>query len=1088
MKNLFFFLILILLSCKEENKKDTPLFILKDSSIGIVFENTLTYTESFNPYVYRNFYNGGGVAIGDINNDGLEDIYFTGNMVNNKLYLNKGNWQFEDITHKAQVSCPDVWSTGASFVDINGDGFLDIYVCKSGKPGGSKRHNELFINNGDLTFTESSKEYGLDVEGLSVHAAFFDYDKDGDLDCYILNNSIKSIGAYDLIKDQRTIPDETGSGNKFLRNDNGKFKDITVQAGIYTSKIGFGLGITLGDFNNDDWTDIFISNDFFEKDYLYINDTKGGFKEQLEDYFESISMGSMGADLADLDNDLRTDLMVTEMLPATHERQKTKTIFETWDKQELAKRQGYFNQFSRNTLQRNLGSGNFMELGRKANVSATEWSWSALIFDMDNDGLKDIFISNGIYKDLLDRDYLTYEANDETIKNRINSNEKEVIKKLIDAMPSKAVSNAVFRNLGNFDFENKSKDWGLNLPSFSNGSAYGDLDNDGDLDIVINNVNMPSFIYENTTDTLTHRSITLKLSQKDKNPNGIGTKVIIKYDDDTMAYIENYTSRGFQSSVPSRIHFGLGNTKNIDSLWLKWPDGSTTVLSNLPTNKMYVIDHSTKVNGVNPNLKNIDNKSITKDIKPLFNFTHRENNYIDFNNERLLTQMYSNDGPALASDDINNDGIVDFFVGGAKHQSGKLFISSVNGYTEISKPFINEINSEDVDALFLDGDNDGDMDLYVCHGGKAFSPHSISLNDSYYINQNNTFIKATNSPTFPLTISSSVVKAADYDNDGDLDLFVGERYKTNIYGQPGSGYILENDGQGNFKTSKNNTLENIGMITDASWTDLNNDGWQDLIVLGEWMPIKIYINVNSKLMDKSDSYDLTNTSGLWSSMELVDIDGDGDQDIVAGNIGLNSFFEENMRMFVSDFDGNGFKEQIICKKAADGYYPIVDKDELISQIPSLKKKLLYYKDYAKANMQSIFSEEALNNAYFIDLKVLKSTIFFNEKGIFVPEKLPNEIQYAPVYSISSTDLNEDGYIDLFFGGNQYLVKPQFGSYDASKGWALFGPYSSNKEKSKVYSLGIKGQIRNLKWINHNHKKILIALINNEKTVFKTYIE
>jgi len=1086
MKNLIYLIALFLISCNVEDKKNDSLFILKDASIGIFFENTLTYTEAFNPYIYRNFYNGGGVAIGDINNDGLEDIYFTGNMVDNKLYLNKGDWKFEDITLKAQVSCPNVWSTGATFVDINGDGFLDIYVCKSGKPEGSNRHNELFINNGDLTFTESSKEYGLDIEGLSVHAAFFDYDKDGDLDCYILNNSIKSIGAFDLIKDQRLIPDSAGNGNKFLRNDDGKFKDITIEAGIYTSKIGFGLGITLGDFNNDDWTDIFISNDFFEKDYLYINDTKGGFKEQLEDYFESISMGSMGADLADLDNDLFTDLIVTEMLPATQERQKTKTMFESWDKQQLAKKQGYFNQFSRNTLQRNLGNGNFIELGRQAKVSATEWSWSALIFDMDNDGLKDIFISNGIYKDLLDRDYLTYEANEETIKNRINSEEKEVIKKLIDAMPSKAIPNAVFRNLGNFEFENKSKDWGGNLPSFSNGSAYGDLDNDGDLDIVVNNVNMPSFIYENKTDTLTHRSITLKLSQENKNINAIGVKAIIKYNEDKMIYVENYTSRGFQSSISSKIHFGLGNIKKIDSLWLKWPDGSTTVLSNLFTNKTYSIKNLNIIDSANTNLNKIIKNSVTEDVKPLFNFIHRENNYIDFNNERLLTQMYSNEGPAFASEDINNDGKVDFFIGGAKYQSGRLFISSSNGYNEISAPFVNDINSEDVDAIFFDGDNDGDMDLYVCHGGKAFSPYSISLNDSYYINQNNTFIKANNSPSFPTSISSSVVKATDYDNDGDLDLFVGERYKTNIYGQPGSGYVLENDGQGNFKASKKNILENIGMITDASWVDINNDGWQDLIVLGEWMPIKIYININSKLVDKSDSYGLTNTSGLWSSMKILDIDGDGDQDIIAGNVGLNNFFEKDMRMYISDFDGNGFKEQIICKKRADSYYPIIDKDELISQIPSLKKKLLYYKDYAKSNMQSVFSEKVLNKAYFLDLNMLESTVFFNENGIFVSKKLPSEIQYAPVYSIISTDLNEDGHIDLFFGGNQYLVKPQFGSYDASKGWAIFGPYLLKKEKPKVYPLGIKGQIRNLKWINYNNKKILIALLNNEKTVFKVY--
>jgi len=1086
MRPLSLFIILLFFSCKKEQNTDTSLFVLKDASTGVFFENILTYTESFNPYIYRNFYNGGGVAIGDINNDGLEDIYFTGNMVDNKLFLNKGNWQFEDITLSAGVSCPNVWSTGVTFVDINADGFLDIYVCKSGKPGGSTRHNELFINNGNLTFTESSKKYGLDIEGLSVHAAFFDYDKDGDLDCYILNNSIKSIGAFDLIKDQRTIPDSEGNGNKFLRNDNGKFKDITIEAGIYTSKIGFGLGITLGDFNNDNWTDIFISNDFFEKDYLYLNDTKGGFKEQLEDYFESISMGSMGADFADLDNDLRCDLIVTEMLPVTPERQKTKTMFESWDKHQLAKKQGYFNQFSRNTLQKNLGDGNFMELGRQAKVAATEWSWSALLFDMDNDGLKDIYISNGIYKDLLDRDYLTYEANDETIKNRINSDEKEVIKKLIDAMPSKAVPNAVFHNLGNFNFEDKSKDWGLNLPSFSNGSAYGDLDNDGDLDIVVNNVNMPSFVYENTTDTLKNRSVTLKLSQNDNNTQAIGAKAMFKNDKGNMVYVENYTSRGFQSSIPSNIHFGLGNTKKIDSLWLQWPDGSKTVLANLATNKIYTVEHATKSDSGNTNLTNISNKLMTEYENSLFNFTHKENNYIDFNKERLLTQMYSNEGPAFATEDINNDGKADFFIGGAKYQSGKLFISTAVGYNEISTPFEKEINSEDVDAIFFDGDNDGDLDLYVCHGGKAYSPYATELHDSYYINQDNTFIKVDNSPSFPISVSSSVVKAADYDNDGDLDLFVGERYKTNLYGEPGSGYILENDGQGNFKASKNNLLENIGMITDAIWTDVNNDGWQDLIVSGEWMSIKVYINNNSKLIDKSDVYNLTNTLGIWSSLDLVDVDGDGDQDLVAGNIGLNNFFEPDMRMYISDFDGNGFKEQIICKKQTDGYYPIIDKDELISQIPSLKKKLLYFKDYAKSNMKSIFSEKVLSNADFLDLNTLESTIFFNQNGIFESAKLPSEIQYSPVYAISSTDINDDGYEDLFFGGNQYLVKPQFGSYDASKGWVIFGPYLSNNENMKVYPLGIKGQIRSLNWIDYNNRKILIASINNEKTVFKVF--
>ena len=1079
------FLLIFIFSCSEDYQERDKRFVLRGQDIGISFENTLTYDEVFNPYLYRNFYNGGGVAIGDINNDGLEDIYFTGNMVDNKLYLNKGNWKFEDVTAKAGVACPNVWSSGAIFADINGDGFLDLYVCKAGKPEGDNRHNELFINNGDLTFTEASKAYGLDITGLSVHAAFFDYDKDGDLDAYVLNNSMKSIGAFDLVKDQRLIPDDEGGGNKFLRNDNGKFKDITQDAGIYSSKIGFGLGITLGDFNEDNWTDIFISNDFFEKDYLYINNTHGGFVEQMEDYFGSISMGSMGADLADLDNDLKTDLMVTEMLPETDERQKTKTVFESWDKQQVAKNQGYYNQFSRNTLQRNLGNGNFLELGRQSNVSATEWSWSALLFDMDNDGYKDIYVSNGIYKDLLDRDYLTYEANDETIKNRIQSNEEEVIKKLIDVMPSKAVSNAVYQNLGNFNFENKSEEWGLSTPSFSNGSAYADLDNDGDLDIIVNNVNMPCFIYENKTDTLTSRSVQLKFLQKDKNVFGIATKATIKYGTNKTAFGENFNSRGFQSSVANGIHFGVGNIKSIDSLFITWSDGVTTTMSNLKTNKTHIIKHPDKLDGVDSKLNRITQKSIIKKINPLFNFIHKENDYIDFNKERLLTQMYSNEGPCLASADINNDNVTDYFVGGAKNQSGILFISSPNGFKEITEPFINDVNSEDTDAAFFDGDNDGDLDLYVSHGGRAYSQYSIALNDAYYTNNNGIFEKSARALTFPKTFSSSVVKPIDYDNDGDIDLFVGERYKTNLYGQPCSGYLFKNDGKGVFNYIENDSLEDFGMITGASWLDINKDGWQDLIISGEWMPIKIFINEKGKLIDKTDSYEMQNSCGIWSAMDMVDVDHDGDLDIVAGNIGLNNFFEADMRMYIHDFDNNGFQEQLLCKKKGNAYYPIVDKDELISQLPFLKKKLLFYKDYATASMSSIFSEEKLNQAFFIDLKMLKSTVFFNENNKFVSKSLPNELQYSPIYAITADDINADGFVDLFFGGNQYLVKPKFGRYDASMGWMLLGSQAQNITASKPFSLEIEGQIRDLNWVKNNDRKILIVTLNNEETNFYT---
>lgn len=1068
-------------SCKKKAKNtSSPLYILKDSTTGVLFENKLVYNEQFNPYLYRNFYNGGGVALGDINNDGLVDIYFTGNMVDNRLFLNKGNWEFEDITLKAGVACPNVWSTGATFADINNDGLLDLYVCKAGKPEGTNRHNELFINNGDLTFTESSKDYGLDIEGLSVHSAFFDYDKDGDLDVYILSNSLRSIGGFDLKKDLRQIPDE--NGNKFLRNDDGKFIDVTNEVGIFSSKIGFGLGITLGDFNNDNWTDIFISNDFFERDYLYINNTQGGFTENLENYFESISMGSMGADLADLDNDMLSDLIVMEMLPATEERKKTKTLFESWDKQQLAVKQGYFNQYARNSLQRNLGNNSFLEVSRQANVSGTEWSWGALIFDMDNDGLKDIFISNGIYKDLLDRDYLAYDANEEKIRNRIAKQEKNVITSLIDAMPSQAVPNSVFHNKGNFNFENVAEDWGLSTPSFSNGSAFGDLDNDGDLDLVVNNVNMPSFVYENKTDTLDHRSIQITLFEG--KLRAIGAKAIIKSDKKIIRYGENFVSRGFQSSVPYGLHFGVGNLSKIDSLIITWPNGTVSMHTDLKTNQKYRFDQPKNDSIASESLIKSDKYPyLLNKIEPLFSFKHTENRYIDFDNERLLPHMSSNEGPAFATADINGDGKPDFFIGGAKNQSGKLFLSHENGYVENETPFKNDTGSEDTDAVFFDGDGDGDFDLYVCHGGKAFSPYSIALNDAYYINTGATFEKSNISPTFGSTFSSSAVTVSDFDKDGDIDLFVGERYKTNVYGIPVSGYILENDGNGNFTPQENPYLKDLGMITDAQWVDINSDGWDDLIISGEWMPIKIFINIKGALEDQSSKFGFSESSGLWQTFETRDIDGDGDIDIIAGNIGRNAFYEENMKVFIADFDGNGFQEQLICKERHGKYYPIADKDELISQVPALKKKFLYYKDYAQADMTMIFSEEQLENSYVAELDMIESVIFSNENGTFTAKKLPEEIQYAPIYSIAIEDINGDGHLDIFLGGNQFMVKPQFGRYDASKGWAIFGPNSTLNDSEKVIPLFIDGQIRALKWINLEGKKILTVTKNNEEVLF-----
>ena len=1083
MKNLFIllFVAVISYSCNSDKEESPNLFQLKDSATtGITFNNALEYTESLNPYTYRNFFNGGGVALGDINNDGLLDIYFTGNLVDNQLYLNKGNWQFEDITSKAGVSSEGVWSSGVSFIDINNDGLLDIYVCKAGPPSdNSNRHNELFINNGDLTFTEKSKDYGLDIVGLSVQANFFDYDKDGDLDVYLLNNSIKAVGNFDFVKDQRNTPTE--SGNKLLRNDNNNFVDVTEESNIYSSAIGFGLGITISDYNNDTWPDIFISNDFFERDYLYINNQDGTFKEDLTQQFGSISMGSMGADAADINNDSYTDIMVTEMLPRTIERQRTKTLFESWNKYDMAKNKGYHQQFSRNALHRNMGNNSFFEISRLSNVAASEWSWASLLFDADNDGLKDIFISNGIYKDLLDRDYLIYMANEDKIRDMIKT-DGEIMNKLVDLMPSQAVPNASFKNEGEFQFVEMTSQWGFDTPSFSNGSAYGDIDNDGDLDLVVNNVNMPAFTYENTIDTSSNKSITIGLKGADKNTFAIGAKVEIYYGGNKYGSLENFPSRGFQSSISYQLQFGTSTYDTIDSLIITWPNGFRSKKLNLKTNDSYLYDQNeetsfVKTSGI------VDYKNSIRSIESLFQFKHRENNAVDFNKEQLLPEMCNNEGPKIASADINKDNIKDFYIGGAKGQVGTLYLSRDNGsYDQIIKPFQLNINSEDTDAVFFDSDNDGDLDLYVTSGGKSFSKFDYALNDRLYINDGNGHLKINlESLKFPGSISTSTVSVSDYDGDGDNDLFIGERFKVNIYGIPTSGYILENKGNNDFEVQQLEGLKDIGLITDSHWADINSDGVKDLIISGEWMPISIFINNNGQLVNETEAYGLSDTSGLWKTIEVKDIDNDGKVDIIAGNKGVNSFYKPGMRMYLSDFDNNGTIEQIICQKRDDDYYPIVDRDELVAQLAGLKQKLLYYKDYSDATIKSIFSKDQLKKAIILDVKMLNTAIFLNKNKTFVSQKLPNEIQYSNVSAIETIDVDKDGVLDILFGGNQFLIKPQFGIDDASKGWLLYGNSSNNF--NKVISLKIDGQIRDFHVENLKDEIMLIASINNDSLQF-----
>jgi hypothetical protein len=1072
-KIIVFLTFILLSSCSQEGIVKQEVFeLLQPEFTGVDFSNNLTYSDEFNVYKYRNYYNGGGVGIGDFNNDGLQDIYFTANQLDNKLYLNKGDFKFEDITESAGVKGERPWSTGVSIVDINSDGFLDIYVCNSGDLQGENKHNELFINNGDLTFKESAAEYNLDDKGFSTHASFFDFDKDGDLDVYILNNSYQAIGSFDLRRNERPKRDVLG-GDKLMENVDGKFVDISQKAGIYGSVIGFGLGVTVGDVNNDGWEDIYVSNDFFERDYLYINNQDGTFSEELEEQINATSGASMGADMADVNNDGYNDIFVTDMLPSEYDRLKTVTTFEDWNKYILKVNEGYHHQFTRNTFQLNNGNNSFSEVSRFSGIQASDWSWGALFFDMDNDGFKDLFIANGIYQDLTNQDYLQYISNEEVIKSII-ANDKVDYKRLIDIIPVVKVKNHAYKNTDGLSFK-EYHDSGLLTESFSNGAAYGDLDNDGDLDLVVNNLNMESFIYRNNTIETSADANYIKFDLKGKEGNtfAVGSKVeILNYGISK----ENQPVRGFQSSVDTRLNIGLPNNGDI-SARITWPSGMQTLLENIAANQTIIVEEdNTKVENKLTHI--LDEELLFKKANQNIDFLHQENIFVDFHRDRLLSHMCSTEGPRISLGDVNNDSFEDLFVGGSKNNSGELFLGSQNGFTSKPVPdFAKNSNSEDMESLFFDADNDGDLDLYVCSGGVEYSQYSSEFYDRLYFNDGsgNYTLSDQKLPVSSSTNSTSTVISTDFDKDGDLDLFVGERVVPLRYGQNCSGYILENDGKGNLTNATPEVapdLIEIGMITDAEFQDLDGDGDEDLILVGEFMGVEIFNNYNG-VFTKLEGNNLSNLRGWWNSIYATDIDNDGDIDLVGGNHGLNSVFkatdDKPITLYSKDFDGNGFVDPILTFRADNGKdYPYALRHNLIDQIKSLKKKFPDYESFKDADINVMFTSQELEGVDKVEANFLTTTLFINNGGFnFEIVILPNEAQLSPIYAIASDDFDGDGDIDIVLGGNLYNVKPEVGRYDASYGVYLENKGDFNfKTAPNGSGFSVKGEIRGMETLNN----------------------
>ncbi len=1059
--------------------------LLDAKRTGIDFNNTIKESTKVNHLYYNQIYSGAGVAIGDINNDGLSDIFFCGNQVSDRLYLNKGDFKFEDITKKSKVARNDGWSWGVTMADVNNDGYLDIYVSRNGESMvPEERKNQLFINNQDLTFTESAMAYGLADAGFSSQAVFFDMDNDGDLDMYQVNQlpDARLFSRYINIPKER----EKYYSDKLYKNENGRYYDVSEQAGI-SRQLTYGLGVSITDFNNDGWADIYIANDYDGPDYLYYNNGDGTFKNVIHEKVKHTSQFSMGTDTGDINNDGFMDLLTLDMAAADHYRSKTNMGSMSTEKFNQLVSDGNHYQYMTNTLQINNAGRSFSDISNIAGIAKTDWSWAGLLVDLDNDGLKDIIISNGVKKDVRNNDFLT------EINKTLKTGSQDFYN-MAKKAPSEPLANYAYRNTGNFKFEKVAKKWGFNKPSFSNGMSYGDLDNDGDLDIVVNNMESPAFVYENKA---TGNFLRINLEGPDKNKFGYGAKAIIHHNGITQI-ADNTVTRGYLSSVEPGIFFGLGKDIELEKIEVLWPDGKTNIYENESANTVITAKHS---DAITANSKAQRISPLLEEVRATdygLNFQHVENEVNEYKDEILLPHNISENGPFTAVADVNGDNLEDLFIGGAAGQSGVLYIQeATGGFTKgNSQPWNSDQASEDLEALFFDADSDGDMDLYVASGGSEYSRGNAFLKDRLYLNNGSGVFSKSEDAIPNIYESSQCVKTSDIDEDGDIDLFVGTRLIAGKYGFPATSYLLINE-NGKFEKAIDDVapaLSNLGMVTDAVFTDIDQDNDEDLIIVGEWMNIEVLSNNNGKFSRKTDEYGLGDTRGIWWSITAEDLDNDGDDDYIIGNLGLNNKFkaskEHPFKLYANDFDENGTNDVVLAKFYKNDYVPVRGRECTSQQMPYVADKFKDYHSFASSKLVEILPEDKVNDAMVYEIKSFESIILINNNGELKLKILPNEVQVSPIKSSLVFDINGDGNKDIVTVGNHYGVEVETTRYDAGIGSVLLGDGNNNFiVQSPIQSgFNVAYDSRDIAYIKSGQQNIIIVSNNDSSlTTFKSLI-